>query len=108
MEASYLGEVFDDLDIQHHGYDFSFSVDNEDSQTLYFLQTLQNNEENNINPQRIGMSVEYTYRRVGEMPTVQMFGNIVMKVGTHAIGGRKEYINTSFEGKAKTMTTIQF
>ena len=102
MEESYLNEAADDLDIQHHGYDFSFTVDNIDDETLKFLDNIVLREFAHISHPNIVMSVTYSYREPGTTNRTELFMDIVMKISEQSIGGRKEYVQTSFEGKAKT------
>ncbi len=102
VEESYLGELTDDLDVQHHGFDGSFTVDNEDERTLSFLSNLIVREENHEAPSDIKIAVEYLYREPGVLATRVTYFAAVMKVAEQGIGGRKEYVQTSFEWKAKS------
>ncbi len=103
VEQEYLGEKFDDLDIQVHGHDFSFTVDELDNAALNYLQLIQFKEESSLPPPIIGVQVTYIYRELvpPTLPQTQSFIDVVLKNAERTIGGRKEYIQNSFEGKAK-------
>lgn len=106
VEQGYLGETFDDLDVQHHGWDFSFSVDEQDSSTLDYLQQLMTNEEANVSPASVTMQVAVNYREAGVASKRLVFSNVVMKVNELGFPSRKDYITTSFEGKAKRLDIL--
>lgn len=100
-EEGYLGETFDDLDVMHHGADFSFTVDQESGESLAYLQQLVDNEEATIAPTGVVMSVILNYREAGVIPQEIVLQQVVMKVNDLSFSGRKDYVSTSFEGKAK-------
>ena len=105
-EEAYLGEDFDDLDQQLHGYDFSFTVDELDTQALDFLSLIAFKETNKLPPPVITVSVSYVYRDPNVLPRTEILMECVLKVAERTIGGRKEYIQNSFEGKAKDKQVI--
>lgn len=100
-EIPYLGEQEDDLDIQHSGYDFSFSVDNEDEGPLEFLTTITDREAQHLAHPSITLLVIYAYRKKGARDKVEIYHDVLLKVATQGFGGRKEAVKTSFEGKCK-------
>jgi len=104
IEESYLGETFDDLDQQVHGFDFSFTVDELDASALQFLDLVVFKEQFNLAPPVVTVSVTYVYREGGVQPQTQIFSDCILKNAERSIGGRKEYIQNSFEGKAKQHT----
>ena len=106
VEESYLGEKFDDLDVIHHGYDFSFTVDELNEQVLNFLSLITFKEADNLPPPIIGVSVGYIYREIGVPPQTEQLIDCVLKLAERTIGGRKEYIQNSFEGKAKVRAVL--
>lgn len=103
VEEGYLGETFDDVDVQHHGWDFSFTVDEEDDTSMNYLRDLMDNEENTVAPNTVTMTVQMNYREPGVQAKLLTFSDVVMKVNELSFPSRKEYINTSFEGKAKRL-----
>ncbi len=61
-ETPYVGEQEDDLDIQHHGLDISFSVDMQDRKTLDFLSTIIAREQDQLVHPVITINVIYAFR----------------------------------------------
>lgn len=101
VEEDFIGERFDDLDVQHHGYDFSFTTHENDAAALNFLSLLVYKEDSNLPPPQVTLHVTTTYRDVTVLPRTEVFIGCVMKLSERSNGGRKEYIQNSFEGKAK-------
>ena len=100
VEEDYLGEVASDLDVQYHGFDGSFTIDMNDRSALDFLSNLVADEQNQVKPRAVLVMVQYKFRD-GQLPIREVFSEAVMKPSEHGLGGRKEYIQTSFEFKAK-------
>lgn len=106
-EEGYLGETFDDLDVMHHGADFSFTVDQENGESLEYLAQLVNQEEANQAPSNIIMTAILNYREAGVPSKEIVLQQAVLKVNDLSFSGRKEYISTSFEGKAKRIKIFE-
>jgi len=105
-EEPYIGEDFDDLDQQLHGYDFSFTCDELDTQALDFLSLIAFKEQNKLPPPVITVTASYIYRDPTILPRTEVLMECVLKPAERSIGGRKEYISNSFEGKAKQRQVI--
>ena len=110
VEQEYLGENQDDLDVQHHGFDFGFTVDELNNATLQYLSLLTFKEENALPPPIISVATTYIYREqvvvVPTLPQTVLLTECVLKQGERTIGGRKEYIQNAFEGKAKKRSVL--
>lgn len=104
-EEDYLGETYTDLDFQHHGYDLAFSVDNQDSEAIAFLDTIVARERDHLAHPEISIKVTYAFRN-GSQNVQEVYQQVFLRVAEQGFGGRKEYIRTNFEGKAKTKATI--
>lgn len=100
MENDYLGELESDLDFQHHGFDFSFSVDMQDASTIDFLSNIVSREQFAIAHPNITMSVIYAFRD-GTDPRIETYYGVFLKMNDTSFSGRKEYVSVSFEGKCK-------
>jgi hypothetical protein len=101
-EDDYLGEKETDLDIQHHGFDFAFTVDYEDEKGLALAQEIIDAETNNEQHPKITMTVIYTFREPGVRGKVAVYRNVFLKQDEEGAGGRKEKVKGKFSGKAKT------
>lgn len=106
VEESYLGELADDLDYQHHGFDGSFTLDNEDAGTIAFLADIVSREQAAEEHPDIVITVTYIYRDPGLDPVTESYSDCVMRRSEQTIGGRKEYVQSSFEFKARTMQVL--
>jgi len=104
VEDDFLGEIESDIDIQHHGYDVSFSAQNKDEKLLEFLMDITDREAARLRHPRIIMTVMHFYREAGAKDKTQSFSDLVLKVDEHAFGGRKDRTKTTFSGKCKTMS----
>jgi hypothetical protein len=100
VEEDYVGEVVSDLDYQHHGFDISGTMHVQDSTTLEFLMDIVAREKAHQRPPDISVQVFFAFREVGEPSKNLVLRNVLLKVDL-GFGGRKEYVATRFEGKAK-------
>jgi len=101
VETDFLGELETDLDFQHHGFDFSFSVQEEDSQALDYLNKIIELEQQARQHPDITVTVIHQYRDPSERTKVEVFHDCYLKVNESGFSGRKEFVTHSFEGKAK-------
>lgn len=104
-EEDYLGEVTSDFDIQHSGFDISFSVDMLDRSTIDFLSTIVANEEAQLAHPEITLNVLYAFR-AGVDAVAESYYGVILKIADTSFGGRKEYTTVSFEGMAKKRSVI--
>ncbi len=105
-EEPYIGETFDDLDQQLHGYDFGFTIDELDTQAVDLLSLLAFKEGSNLPPPVITVSVSYIYREPNILPRTEILMECILKPSERSIGGRKEYIQNTYEGKCKNRQVI--
>ena len=101
QEADYLGENETDIDVQHHGYDLSFSVDMQDATTIDLLEDIAARNEAKARPQDVTITVIYQYREPGAAGRIVVFHEAFLKVDEEGAPGRKERIKTKFTVKAK-------
>jgi len=106
-EEGFLGELEDDIDPQHHGFDFAFTIHNLDELALNFLSTIVAREQNQQAHPDITMTVFYAYRGGLGNDQVEVYHDVFLKVNEMGFGGRKEYVTTSFEGKCKKRSQLQ-
>lgn len=106
IEEDYLGELESDLDIQHHGYDLAFSVDVQDRKILDYVSEIVRREQEQEDHPVITINVIYAFRGSNGLPVAESYYDVFLKVNENSIGGRKEYITASFEGKAKKRSVL--
>jgi len=107
VEKDYLGELETDIDIQHHGFDFAWSVDNQDELPLNFLSDIVDREQNQERHPDITITVIYAYREAGAVNQAEVYHDVFLKVAEQGFAGRKEYLTTGFEGKCKKRSQIR-
>lgn len=102
-EEDFLGEDASDIDTQHHGWDFSGTLHNVDAATINFLSNLVDREVGQLQPQEIVVNVTRKFREPTAVPRVvtENYYGAQMKLTEDGFSGRKDYVTTGFEGKAK-------
>jgi hypothetical protein len=105
-ETDFLGEPETDVDIQHHGFDLTWTIHNLDAAAIEFLDQLVENEEEHVAPADVRVQVLYSYRQGGERSRLVTYYNGVTKVTSEGFRSRKEYVETKFEGKYQKRKTI--
>lgn len=105
VETPFIGEIEDDLDIQHHGYDFDFSLHEQDKKTHELLLSIVAREQTRQRHPSVNVVVTFAYR-AGEASQTIVLENCFMKMDSLSIGGRKEYVGNKFSGKCKTISAL--
>ena len=100
-EEDYLGEDVSDLDQRHDGYDFAFEIDEQDSKSIRYVDTLVAREEAHTKQPDITITVLNRYREAGERSVAEVLYDV-----QRGFSGRKEYVGSKYEGKAKKKVTI--
>lgn len=106
VETPFLGEVEDDIDIQHHGYDFDFEIHHQDSKAFDLLQTIVGREAERLAHPNVNIVVTIAYRSLSEPALTFVLEKAFVKMDSFAFGGRKEYVNSKFSGKCKTLNEV--
>lgn len=103
-EEDFLGEQTTDIDTQHNGWDFSFTTHVTDAAGINFLTNLVTFEANQVTPQEITVNVTRKFRDPLAVPSIitEVYYNAQMKPNEDGFSGRKDYVTTSYEGKAKS------
>ena len=100
-EEPFIGELEDDLDFQHHGWDFSFTVQIDDHQTIDFLTRIVTREQDAAPHPKIVLTLFYTFREPSALPRTAVYRDVFLKVSEEGFSGRKDFVTNGFEGKAK-------
>jgi hypothetical protein len=106
VEDDYMGEAQTDLDIQHHGWDLTFDLDELDAKVIDFLTTITTLEEEHKQHPKITITATYVYRTPGVKPKIEVYSEVILKVNQRGSGGRKERVMSSFEGKCKKRQVV--
>lgn len=106
VETPFLGEVEDDLDIQHHGFDFDFELHQQDDKAYALMQTIVGREQDRLAHPNVNVVVTIGFRSLSEPSVTFVLEQCFMKMDSFGFGGRKEYVTSKFSGKCKVVTTI--
>lgn len=105
-EDDYLGELETDLDIQHHGWDFGFSVDILDEKSIELVEEIIAREiAKDVHPD-ITITVLYTFREPTARGKIAVYHSVFLKQDEESFGGRKEKVKGKFSGKCKRRTVL--
>lgn len=105
-EDDYIGEQETDLDIQHHGWDMSWSVDTIDATALNLTDDIIEREQAHTSHPDITISVTYTFREPGTRGRMYVFHEVFVKEDEEGAGGRKDKHKIKFSAKAKRRTPL--
>lgn len=106
VERDFLGETASDLDTRYDGYDFRFSVEMQDQWTIDLLQSLNDREVDGLPPPDITVTVMYSFRESAAQPRTVVLRECVIMQKREGFEGRKEYLKSEWEGKAKKRSVI--
>lgn len=104
QETDFLGETETDLDIAHHGYDFDFTIQEEDTKARDFLLQIVLAEQNHEAHPAVNVVVTFSYR-TGTTSTI-VLQSCFMKLDSLAVGGRKDFVTNKFSGKCKELAAL--
>lgn len=102
-EDDFIGETATDFDYMNNGFSGSFSIDKSDAAATNYVRQMVATSRGRTRPLELTMQVTYIYRDLTLPPTVLDFSEGIMKMASEAIASRKDFINSSFEWRCKTM-----
>jgi hypothetical protein len=105
-EVGFLGEKTDDVDFQHHGYDFDMTVQQQDSKVLDLLFQLVEGETNNERYPAINVVATFAYRAGLDSAQSIVLEETVLKIDSINVGGRKEYVTNKLSGKCREVNPV--
>lgn len=100
-EADYVGDLASRIDFVHNGFDLSFSIDMEDRAPLDLLTQIVQAYKDRARPPRVNITVFYRFRKEGAAKLIELYPEVILKEVEGSIGGRKDYITRSYEGKCE-------
>lgn len=106
-ETEHVGKNRDAVDYQHHGWDFSFTVEPEDDASLAFMQSVIARQDLVADHPTITITIMTQYRGSPGGVSVEALYDVVMRQSEDSFSGRKEYVKNQFEGKAENWELIQ-
>lgn len=106
-ETDFVGETESDLDFQHHGWDVSFSIHNQDKKALDLIFLAIEREQNHLAHPDITIVATLTHRDPSTKAEVTVCEKVFLKADqARESSGRKDYVKTSFSGKCKVANPL--
>jgi hypothetical protein len=105
-ETGFLGELEDDLDFQHSGYDFDLTVQELDDKLRDVLFDLVAREQARQAYPAVQIILTIAHRAGQAATETIVLENAKFKFDSIAIGSKKDFVTTKLSGKAKTMTRL--
>lgn len=105
-ETGFLGELEDDLDFSHHGYDFDITFQELDEKLRDVLLDLVAREKARAAYPAIQIIGTITHRAGQGGVETLVLENAVFKFDSITIGSKKDFITTKISGKCKTMSRL--
>jgi hypothetical protein len=105
-KTDFLGEKKSDIDIQHNGFDGSFTLQHLDAQLIAFLDEIDRREEAGEPPQSVQVQVRYSFRSPTVKKRIVTYFNGHMKVASESDRDRKAYSETKFEFSYQSRRTV--
>lgn len=101
-DTGFLGETEDEPDVMHHGYDFSFSMHEQDNAAFDVWDAIVADLAAGTALPQIDVLVIKKYRDPGVKAVTHTYQKCVMKLDSQDHGSRKDYVKSTFSGKCKT------
>lgn len=109
IESDFIGEPLTDLDIQHHGYDISFTIRESTRDVIDTLLRIVSLASPTLpgtgNSPAITLTFVRRFRDVGQVALTTICSGVLLKVDDEDASGRKDFVKCSFSGKCKMVTT---
>jgi hypothetical protein len=100
-KSDHLGEPESEVDMMHHGWNFQFGIEEQDSAAAKVYESIANAATDGRTLPRVDLIEIRTYVD-GSLPVETfLYQEAVMKMDSDESGGRKEYNKTMFSGACK-------
>lgn len=104
-KSDFLGESTSDGDMQHHGYDFKFTIHEQDSKAIAFYNNIAAASEAGVLLPDMEVMAITQYPDPAQGIVTEILQDVVIKLDSRAFSGRKEYLKNAFSGFAKRKIT---
>lgn len=106
VDTDFLGEKESEQDVNHHGFDFTFSTHESDEKPFDLMQQIVAAEQKAIPYPAINVVVIYKYRDPSVPSRVMVLENCRLKLDKHEVSGRKDFVKNMWSGKCKTISKL--
>lgn len=101
MESDFVGDLESEEDLQHHGFDFSFTLQDELGETFAIMDLVYERLRLGLPVPKIDIVAIYKYRSSSAPSKTRVCERATFKLDSHDVNGRKEYVKNSFSGKCR-------
>lgn len=106
MKTDHLGEALSEVDVMHHGWDISFTIEEEDANAAKYYEKVTASSEAGTTLPRVDLIEIRNYVDPSVLPETFVYGELVLKMDSDDSSGRKEYTTMSFSGACKTRERV--
>jgi len=105
-DSDFVGEAESEFDVQHHGWEVSFTIHEQDGQAMQTYLQIVAALEAGIAMPNFNFVVIESYRDPSVPLSTYVCQDLKLKLDEHAASGRKEYVKNSFTGKCKVVRKL--
>lgn len=106
VERDFAGERASDLDSITHGYDVSFTIEEQDHRVIDLVRDIANRDNEGLPPAIVNLTVLYQFREPGAQPRTEVYRQGVVKIDRRGFQSRKDYVKASIQAKFKKLDVI--
>lgn len=103
--TGFLGETEDEPDIQHHGYDFSFTIHEMDNKAMEVWDNVVSTLQQGIAQPAVNIVYLKRYRDPSIKPVSITFQSAKLKLDSQEASSRKDFVKSMFSGSCKRKKT---
>jgi hypothetical protein len=104
LESSdFVGESTSEPDVQHHGYEFSFTVHQMEGNALAVWQNIANQLAAGGVLPNVSLVAVKKFRDPSLVPETVVFQRVALKLDDEDVGGRKDYVKNGFSGRCRSI-----
>lgn len=105
-ETGFMGQLEDDLDFAHHGYDFDMSFQEIDGRLRDVLIDFVSREVARARYPDVQIVLTIKHRAGQDASETLVFENVKFKFDSISGGSKKDFLNTKISGKFKTLSRL--
>jgi hypothetical protein len=106
MTSEFLGESESEVDFMHHGWQFRFDVQEEDTKIVDVYESIIVQARAGSPLPRIDVILITAYVDPAVPTMTEIFQEAVLKMDSRSASGRKEYLKAAFSGRCKIKRKI--
>lgn len=105
-DSDFVGDEESEFDVQHHGWEVKWSIQQEDDQAIKLYLQLVAALKSGAPLPRMDFVGITTYRDPSVLTSTKVAQNVKFKLDEESNSGRKEYVKNSFTGRCKIVKVL--